>query len=209
MQCIINGKFVDASDKSTMDIVNPYTGKVIDKVPNCTKKDADRAVEYAKKAGESWAKVPVHQKVEILNKFLELVKANCDDLAKTLSKETGKPITEAYAEIDNIFISFPAFMEKAKHLYGNVIPQGTEAGQERTLQITVREPLGVMVAIIPFNFPCDLFDQKVAPAILAWKCTCFKQGCAWYNFYRLNKSGKNHISKWSRAFSTCGVGAWR
>ena len=167
MQCIINGKFVDASDKSTMDIVNPYTGKVIDKVPNCTKKDADRAVEYAKKAGESWAKVPVHQKVEILNKFLELVKDNRDDLAKTLSKETGKPITQAYAEIDNIFIAFPAFMEKAKHLYGNVIPQGTEAGQERTLQITVREPLGVMVAIIPFNFPCDLFDQKVAPAILA------------------------------------------
>ena len=167
MQCIINGKFVDASDKTTMDIVNPYTGKVIDKVPNCTEKDVNRAVEYAKKAQVSWAKVPVHKRVDILDKFLDLVDENKDDLAKTLTHETGKPITQSYAEVANVRIAFTAFMEKAKHLYGNVIPAGTEAGQEKTLQFTVREPLGVMVAIIPFNFPGDLFDQKIAPAILA------------------------------------------
>ncbi len=167
MQCIINGKFVNASDKSTMDIVNPYTGKVIDKVPNCTEKDVKMAVEYAKKAQVSWAKVPVHEKASILSKFLDLVDKNKDDLAKTLTHETGKPITQSYAEVANIRIAFTAFIEKAKHLYGNVIPAGTEAGQEKTLQFTVREPLGVMVAIIPFNFPGDLFDQKIAPAILA------------------------------------------
>lgn len=167
MQNIVNGKFVDAIDKKTMDIVNPYTGKVIDKVPYCNEKDAKKAVEYAKKAQKTWKNVPVYKKVVILKRFMDLVDANKDDLAKTLSKETGKPITQAYAEIANIRISFEAFSEKAKHLYGNVIPAGTEAGQDNTLQFTVREPLGVMVAIIPFNFPCDLFDQKVAPAILA------------------------------------------
>lgn len=167
MQNIINGKFVDASDKSVMNIVNPYTGKVIDTVPNSTKKDVDKAVACAKKAQEKWAQVPVHEKVELLKKFLCLVSENKDDLAKTLCLETGKPITQAYAEIANIKIGFEAFMERAKHLYGNVVPSGTEAGQENTLQITVREPLGVIAAIIPFNFPCDLFDQKVAPAILA------------------------------------------
>ncbi len=167
MQCIINGKWVDASDGTTMDIVNPYTGKVINTVPNCTEKDVNKAVEYAKKAQCAWAKVPVHQKVEILKKFLDLVDKNKAELAKTLSTETGKPITQAVGEIANIRIGFEAFMERAKHLYGSVIPFGSEAGQEKTLQITVREPLGVMVAIIPFNFPCDLFDQKVAPAILA------------------------------------------
>ncbi len=167
MQCIINGKWVDASDKSTMDIVNPYTGKVIDKVPNCTEKDVNHAVEGAKKAGESWAKMPVYKKCEILEKFVVLVQENVDDLAKTLCCETGKPITQAYAEMANLPIAFKAFMEKAKHLYGNVVPAGTEAGQDKTIQITVREPLGVMVAIIPFNFPIDLFDQKIAPAILA------------------------------------------
>ena len=164
---IINGKEVASSDKKTMNIVNPYTKRVVDTVPRSTEKDVGKAVAYAKKAQPAWAKVPVHEKGTILKRFLDLVDENKDDLAKTLSKETGKPITQAYAEIANIRISFEAFIEKAKHLYGNVIPYGTEAGQENTLQYTQREPLGVMVAIIPFNFPCDLFDQKVAPAILA------------------------------------------
>lgn len=167
MQCIINGMWVDSSDKTTMDIVNPYTGKVVGKVPNCTEKDVNKAVSCAERAQKKWAKVPVHEKVDILNKFLDLVDANKNDLAKTLSIETGKPITQAYAEIANVRIGFSGFMEMAKHLYGSVIPAGTESGQENTLQFTQREPLGVMVAIIPFNFPCDLFDQKVAPAILA------------------------------------------
>lgn len=167
MQAIINGKFVDASDKSTLDIINPYTQKVISKVPNCTPKDVNKAVEYAVKTQKKWAKVPVYQKVEILNKFLDLVDENRQDIAKTLTLEMGRPITQSLAEVDNIRIAFSAFSEKAKHLYGNVIPAGTEAGQDNTIQLTVREPLGVMVAIIPFNFPLDLFDQKVAPAILA------------------------------------------
>lgn len=167
MQSIINGKWVDASDKTTIDIVNPYTLKVIDRVPNCTAKDVNKAVEYAKKAQPSWAKMPVYQKAEILYKFMDLVDENKDDLAKTLMRETGKPISQAVAEIANIRVAFTAFIERAKHLYGKVIPAGTEAGQDKTIQLTIREPLGVMVAIIPFNLPCDLFDQKVAPAILA------------------------------------------
>lgn len=164
---IINGKEVPASNKKTMNIINPYNGQIVDTVPNSSEQDAKKAIAYAKKAQINWAKVPVHLKGEILKKFINLVDKNKDDLAKTLCKETGKPIVQAYAEIGNIKISFEAFIEKAKHLYGNVIPAGTEAGQENSLQFTTREPLGVMVAIIPFNFPCDLFDQKVAPAILA------------------------------------------
>ena len=150
-----------------MNIINPYTGKVVDTVPDSSEKDVKRAVEYAKKAQIKWAEVPVYKKVEILKKFMDLVDENRTDLAKTLSIETGKPVTQAYAEMDNLRIAFEAFSEKAKHLYGNMIPAGTESGQDNTLQFTVREPLGVMVAIIPFNFPIDLFDQKIAPAILA------------------------------------------
>lgn len=174
MQAIINGKFVDASDKSVIEIVNPYTQKVISKVPNCTAKDVNKAVEYAVKAQKKWAKVPVYKKVEMIDKFLDLVDENRQDIAKTLCLETGKPIAQAYAEVDNIRIAFNAFSEKAKHLYGNVIPAGTEAGQDNTIQFTVREPLGVMVAIIPFNLPLDLFDQKVAPAILAGNAVIIK-----------------------------------
>ena len=167
MKMIINGKQVDASDKSVMEIVNPYTGKIIDTVPNATEKDVDTAVKSAHKAFPAWAEVPLTQKVDLLKKFLDLVDANKQDLAMTLCKETGKPITQALAEIGNIRIGFEGFMERAKHIYGEVIPFGQEAGNDKTLQFTLREPVGVVAAIIPFNFPCDLFDQKVAPSLLA------------------------------------------
>ena len=167
MKMIICGKEVGASDKTTIDIVNPYTGQVIDTVPNATEKDVDTAVKAANKAFPAWAEVSVVKKVEILKNFLNLVDDNKQDLAMTLCKETGKPITQALAEIGNIRIGFEGFMEKAKHLYSDVIPFGQEAGNDKTIQFTLREPVGVIAAIIPFNFPCDLFDQKVAPSLLA------------------------------------------
>ena len=115
---IINGKHVEASDKSVINIVNPYTGKKIDTVPNSTAKDVKKAVECAKKAQRNWAKVPISKKVELLKIFLNKVDANENELATTLMRDTGKPITQAHAEIANIRIGFEAFMEKAKHIYG-------------------------------------------------------------------------------------------
>lgn len=107
-------------------------------------------------------------------KFIGLVEKNKEDLAQTLSAETGKPIVEARAEIGNIPIAFQAFSERAKHLYGETIPAGMEAGQDHHVLITTREPLGVIACVIPFNFPCDLFDQKVAPALLAGNAAIIK-----------------------------------
>lgn len=167
MKMFIDGVAVDASDGQTIEVTNPATGEVIDTVPAATPEDVKKAVDIAKKAQKEWVKVPVHERADIMMKFLELVQRDHEKLARTLSDETGKPITEARAEIDNIFISFKAFSERAKHLYDEVVPAGIEAGQETTVLITKREPLGVVVAVIPFNFPCDLFDQKVAPALLA------------------------------------------
>lgn len=167
MQMLINGALKDASDKKIIEVTNPATGLVVDTVPNATSKDIQEALDAAKASQKSWKKVPVHEKVEILMKFLTLVERDKEQLARTLSDETGKPITEARGEIGNIPISFKAFCERAKHLYDEVIPAGIEAGQEKTVLITKREPLGVVVCVIPFNFPCDLFDQKVAPALLS------------------------------------------
>ena len=83
-----------------------------------------------------------------------------------LSNETGKPIREARGEIANVRIGVRGFVEKAKHLYGKSVPEGSEAGQEKTIQFTKRYPIGVIAAIIPFNFPSDLFCQKVPPALM-------------------------------------------
>ncbi|MEG1602735.1 MAG: aldehyde dehydrogenase family protein [Cloacibacillus sp.] len=174
MKMIINGKPADASDGKVIEVTNPATGALIDTVPAATQEDVNRAVASAKAAQKQWAKIPVYKRAEIMKNFLKLVDANREKLAQTLSAETGKPIVEARAEIGNIFISFEAFSEKAKHLYGEVVPSGMEAGQDKNILFTQREPVGVVVCVIPFNFPCDLFDQKVAPALLAGNAAIVK-----------------------------------
>ena len=147
-------------------ITNPATGKKIDTVPNCGEEDVAEAVRVAKEEQKNWGKVSLYDRADILYKFVDLVERDKDSLAKLLSDETGKPIKEARAEIGNVKIGVRAFCEKAKHLYGDSLVGSAEAGQEKTMEITTREPLGVVAAIIPFNFPSDLFCQKVPPALL-------------------------------------------
>jgi succinate-semialdehyde dehydrogenase/glutarate-semialdehyde dehydrogenase len=174
MKMIIDGKKADASNGAVIEVTNPANGKVIDTVPAATEADVIRAVERAKAGQKKWAQVPVHEKGDILLKFVALVEENKEKLARTLSDETGKPITEARGEIANIPIAFKAFVEKAKHLYGEVIPQGQEKNQEHHVLLTLKEPIGVVACVIPFNFPCDLFDQKVAPTLLAGNAAIVK-----------------------------------
>ncbi|MDR2110171.1 MAG: aldehyde dehydrogenase family protein [Spirochaetaceae bacterium] len=174
MKMIIGGKAVDASDRAVIEVINPAKGKLIDTVPAATEGDVKLAVEKAKEGQKKWAQVPIHEKGDILLKFIALVEENKEKLARTLSDETGKPITEARGEIANIPIAFKGFVERAKHLYGEVIPQGQEKNQEHHVLLTLREPIGVVACIIPFNFPCDLFDQKVAPTLLAGNAAIVK-----------------------------------
>ena len=166
MKNLIGYEWKDASDGATIEVVNPATQELIDTVPNVTDKDVDEAVKVAVIEQKKWEKVSIYERAEKLYKFVDLVEENKDRLATLLSNETGKPITEAMGEIANVKIGVRAFAERAKHLYGESIPAGTEAGQEKTMQITKRYPIGVIAAIIPFNFPSDLFCQKVPPALL-------------------------------------------
>ena len=174
MKMIIDGKAADASDGKVIEVTNPANGKVLDTVPAATESDVKLAVEKALAGQKIWAKVPLHEKGDILMKFVALVEENKEKLARTLSDETGKPITEARGEIANIPIAFKAFVERAKHLYGEVIPNGQEKNQEHNVLLTIREPIGVVACVIPFNFPCDLFDQKVAPTLLAGNAAIVK-----------------------------------
>ena len=166
MKMIINGKKVDSESGLTFDVLNPATGEVIESVPKATEKDVKAAIDAAVDGQKVWAEVPVWKRAEVLYKFLDIVDANKEELAQTLCAENGKPIVEARAEIGNIKIGFSGFIEHAKHYYGSIIPQGQEQGQDANLQLVTREPIGVVACIIPFNFPCDLYDQKVAPALM-------------------------------------------
>ena len=166
MKNLIGGRLVDASDGKVIEITNPATGELIDTVPNATEQDVDMCVKEAVKAQKEWAKKPMHERGDILYKFVDLVEAKAEELAQLLSKETGKPIKEARDDIGNTRTFVGGYVEKAKHEYGDVIPAGIEKGYEKTLQLTVQEPLGVVGCIIPFNFPCDLFGQKVPSALI-------------------------------------------
>lgn len=166
MKNLIGGKLLDSSDNEVIEIRNPATEEIIDTVPNSTEQDVNNAVNEAKKAYKNWAKKPLYERGRILEKFVDLVEKNKEDLSQLLSSETGKPIKEARIEIGNIRHFVYGYVEKAKHDYGNVIPAGTEPGQEKTIQLTTQEPLGVVACIIPFNFPSDLFGQKVPSALI-------------------------------------------
>ena len=166
MKNLIGYEWKDASSGETIDVINPATNELIATVPNVTEQDVDEAVKVAEIEQKKWAEVSIYDRADKLYRFVELVEENKDRLAKLLSDETGKPIKEAYGEIANVKIGVRAFVERAKHLYNESIPAGQEAGQEKTMQITTRCPIGVIAAIIPFNFPSDLFCQKVPPALM-------------------------------------------
>ena len=166
MKSLIGNEWRGSSNGQVIEVINPATRELIDTVPALTEEDVAEAVDYAARAQKSWEETPLLERCEILATFAYLVQDNLDELALLLSQETGKPIKEAYNEINNIFIGVPAYIEKVKHQYGNVIPKGTERGQENTIQYTMRQPLGVVAAIIPFNFPSDIFINKVPPALL-------------------------------------------
>ncbi len=171
---IINGEYVNSSDGKELPVYNPYTGEVVDTVPSATKEDIDFAAKYAVISQREWKNVPVYKRAEIAYRFLELVNEHKEELAQCLTEESGKPIRQSRTEINNIQIAWKGFCEKAKHLYGSVIPAGQEENHDGDIVITTREPIGVVACVIPFNFPCNLFNQKVAPAILSGNAAIVK-----------------------------------
>lgn len=163
---LINGALTDSKSGETMDIFDPYNGTLIDTVPKAGADDINAAITAACDGQKKWAAIPLHERVKVLLKFVELVRENHASLAETLCRDNGKPYAQAYGEIGNLFVSVPAFCEKAKHYYEQVIPAGQEPGQDHTLQYVKREPVGIVLCIIPFNFPSNLMSQKTIPALL-------------------------------------------
>ena len=157
MKMIINGKPADSVSGMTREIYSPADGAILDTVPVASEEDLELAFEAAREGQKKWAKVPVYKRAEILMRFLELVERDKEELIQTLSADNGKPITQARQEISNISTAFRAFVEKAKHYYGTIIPPGIEPGHEQNLQLVTKEPVGIVLCIIPFNFPSNLF----------------------------------------------------
>ena len=174
MNMLINGAFVPSVTGAQIEVTDPYRGTILDHVPAAGQEDVDKAVQAAADAFCGWSQTPVYDRVCLARRFLELVDANREELAACLSRESGKKIAQSRIEVNNILLSWNLFMEKARHLYGTILTPGAEANQAHHLVTVSRVPLGVIACILPFNFPCNLFSQKVAPALLSGNCVIVK-----------------------------------
>lgn len=167
MQMLINGQWVEAFDRQRIEICNPATGETIDSVPRGTRDDARRAVEAAQSGKRAISKLHAHERAAILCRIADAIEQNLNSLGELLAKENGKPIQQTRDEVRVTARIFRGFGEEAKRMFGRVVPMDAVPGQERHFAITVRQPLGVVAAIVPFNYPVELYAHKAAPALAA------------------------------------------
>ena len=165
-QAYIDGRWQDADDGSSFAVTNPADGSVIGRVPAMAAAETRRAIEAADRAWPAWKAKTAKERGAILRKWFELVLAAQKDLARLMTAEQGKPLAEAMGEVAYGASFLEWFAEEAKRVYGDVIP---EPSPGKRIVVT-REPIGVVAAITPWNFPSAMITRKVAPA-LAVGCT--------------------------------------
>lgn len=162
-QAFVSGQWCDASHKGSFAVVNPATGETLATVPDMQTTDANAAIAAAEAALPGWRNKTAKERAGILRRWYELIVAAKDDLALLMTAEQGKPLAEAGAEVlyGAAFVEW--FAEEAKRVYGDLIPA---QGVDKRILVT-REPVGVVAAITPWNFPNAMITRKCAPALAA------------------------------------------
>ena len=162
-QSYLDGKWIDADNRTTLDVINPATREKIGTVPKMGAAETRRAIEAASAALPAWAKKTAKERAAILRRWYDLMLTHQDDLATIMTAEQGKPLAESKGEILYSASFLEWFGEEGKRLYGDVIP-----GHQADKRILVlRQPVGVVAAITPWNFPSAMIARKVAPALAA------------------------------------------
>ncbi|MFT3725430.1 MAG: NAD-dependent succinate-semialdehyde dehydrogenase [Hyphomonadaceae bacterium] len=159
-QCYIDGKW---TGDPTVEVRNPATRGVIGRIPNLGKAEAERAVAAASVALPKWRALSAKERAVIMRKWNDLMVAHQEDLARLMTAEQGKPLAEARGEIVYAGSFFEWFGEEAKRAYGDVIPG---PATDRRIMV-LKQPVGVVGAITPWNFPAAMITRKVGPAIAA------------------------------------------
>jgi aldehyde dehydrogenase (NAD+) len=166
----IGGEFVDALDGATMDVVNPFDGSVIAKVAEAKAADVDRAVDAAAKAFPAWRATPAMQRGRLLGKLADAIEAHAEELAQIESLDTGHPIRDTRGlDVPRTAVTFRYFAGMADKFQGSVVP--VEAG---FLNYVLREPIGVVGQIVPWNFPLMFTSWKMGPALAAGNTVVLK-----------------------------------
>jgi succinate-semialdehyde dehydrogenase / glutarate-semialdehyde dehydrogenase len=162
-RAFIGGQWVEAAGGATQPVMNPATGDELGTVPDMSATDTRRAIEAARQAFPAWAALTAKERAAILRRWYELLMANQEDLATLMTAEQGKPLAESRGEIAYGASFIEWFAEEGKRLYGDVIP-GHQADKRN---IVLRQPVGVVAAITPWNFPLAMITRKAGPALAA------------------------------------------
>lgn len=160
---LINGKHISSDDVE--DVINPYDGKVIDTIPIAHRQDAELAIESANNAKDSLREMSAFKISNKLFNVVEKLKEKRLEFAESLTLEVGKPINESLLEVDRSIETLKLSAEEAKRIYGESVPLDAGMGGKGFFAFTQKEPLGVVAAITPFNYPLNLTIHKIAPAI--------------------------------------------
>ena len=159
----IGGELADAASGETYDVINPATGEVVDSVPKGNAEDMQRAVDAAHEAFPAWAETAAEARAHLIQKGIELVMAEIDDLSVTLTKEQGKPVSESKREIEHCLHGMAFYAGLASKVRGSYVPLPNNA----MYGMVLKQPVGVCGAIVPWNFPTTLMGTKIGPAMAA------------------------------------------
>lgn len=162
-QGYINGKWQDANSGETIQVTNPATGDVLGSIPKMGASETRVAIEAAQTAFESWRHTTAKDRAQVLRRWFDLMLENQEDLATILTLEQGKPLIESRGEIAYAASFIEWFAEEGKRVYGDLIP--SPMADKRIM--VLKQPVGVVAAITPWNFPSAMITRKVAPALAA------------------------------------------
>jgi succinate-semialdehyde dehydrogenase/glutarate-semialdehyde dehydrogenase len=162
-KCYVDGEWHDADSKETIDVTNPATGAKLGTIPKMGAAETRRAIDAANRAYPAWRALTAKERAAILRRWYDLMLANQEDLAQIMTAEQGKPLGEARGEIAYAASFIEWYAEEAKRVYGDTIPA---ALKDRRIVVT-KEPVGVVGAITPWNFPSAMITRKAGPALAA------------------------------------------
>jgi succinate-semialdehyde dehydrogenase/glutarate-semialdehyde dehydrogenase len=159
--CYIDGQWVQATSGETQDVDNPATGKIIGTVPKLSGDETRQAIEAANRAFPAWSKRTAKERAAVLRRWFDLMMENQDDLARLMTLEQGKPLSESSGEVAYAAAFLEWFGEEAKRIYGDTIPQH----QADKRIVVIKQPIGVVACITPWNFPLAMITRKAGPAL--------------------------------------------
>jgi succinate-semialdehyde dehydrogenase/glutarate-semialdehyde dehydrogenase len=169
-QMLIGGEWVGSRSGDVIEVINPATGEPVDSAPRGTVEDARQAIDAAQEAFAVWSEWSQARRADVLRRTVELIRSHEKELATLLTREQGKPIREAVLEIRRYAHTIEYYAGLGKNIRGGYIPQI----EENKYGLIIKRPLGVVGAIVPWNFPVSLMGNKIGPALLAGNAMVIK-----------------------------------